>query len=208
MATTIIEIKRATTTTTNIATSIKTIASFIKTITATTTIATSKTTAATSIATIKTKASTTIETIATTKILKTKSNNNYNNSNSNQNNSNNNNSFDKVLFCTFPRCNRVAASKAGLANHVRQKHQTQASIKCQYCGLNFKPQGIYNHKKNAHLSILCTYLMVDERKNSVCVCVCLGIWVFGRSQTYAFKSKQLSNLILEGDYKHIYLKQL
>ena len=132
MATTIIEIKRATTT--NIATSIKTIASFIKTITAikaaaTTTIATSKATAATSIATIKTKASTTIETIATTKIRKTKSNNNYNNSNSNQNNSNNNNSFDKVLSCTFPRCNRVAASKAGLANHVRQKHQTQVSIK-------------------------------------------------------------------------------
>ena len=125
MATTIIEIKRATTT--NIATSIKTIASFIKTITAIKAAAT--TTIATSIATIKTKASTTIETIATTKIRKTKSNNNYNNSNSNQNNSNNNNSFDKVLSCTFPRCNRVAASKAGLANHVRQKHQTQVSIK-------------------------------------------------------------------------------
>ena len=176
MATRIIEIKRVTTTT-NITTSIKTIASLIKTITAikaaaTTRIATIKTTATTRIETIKTKASTAIETIATTKIQKTKSNNNYNNSN-------NNNSSDKVLSCTFPRCNRVAASKAGLANHVRQKHQTQASIKCQYCGLNFKPQGIYNHKKNAHLSILCTYLMVDERKNRTeqCVCVCVSMFV-------------------------------
>ena len=150
IATTIIEITRATTT--NIATSIKTTATIIKTITAikaaaTTTRTTIKTTAATRIATIKTKASTTIETIATTKIRKTKSNNNYNNSNNNQNNSYNNNSSDKALSCTFPRCNRIAASKAGLANHVKQKHQTQASIKCQYCGLNFKPQGIYNHKK-------------------------------------------------------------
>ena len=139
MATTIIEIKRVTTTT-NIATSIKTIASLIKTITAIKAAATIKTTATIRIAKIKTKASTTIETIATPKIRKTKSNNNHNNSN-------NNNSSDKVLSCTFQRCNRVAASKAGLANHVRQKHQTEASIKCQYCGLNFKPQGIYNHKK-------------------------------------------------------------
>ena len=62
---------------------------------------------------------------------------------------------------------------------MRQKHQTQASIKCQYCGLNFKPQGIYNHKKNARLSILCTYLMVDECKNNVCVlddvCIKFGL---------------------------------
>ena len=81
--------------------------------------------------------------------------------------------FVYVCVCTFPRCNRIAASKAGLANHVKQKHQTQASIKCQYCGLNFKPQGIFNHKKSPHLSILCTYLMVDECKNSVCVFVCV-----------------------------------
>ena len=58
MATTIIEIKRATTTTKNVATLIKTIAA-IKAA-ATTTIATIKTTAATRIAAIKTKASTTI----------------------------------------------------------------------------------------------------------------------------------------------------
>ena len=51
------------------------------------------------------------------------------------------------LVCSFPGCNKVAANKTGLANHIRQKHRTQTSVQCKHCGLNFKKQGIYNHRK-------------------------------------------------------------
>ena len=53
------------------------------------------------------------------------------------------------LACSFPGCNKVAANKIGLANHIRQKHRTQTNIKCEHCGLNFKKQGIYNHRKKS-----------------------------------------------------------
>ena len=67
--------------------------------------------------------------------------------NSDYDNSDNKNNSVQKLSCMFPGCNKIAANKAGLANHVRQRHRTQESILCQYCELSFKRQGIHNHQK-------------------------------------------------------------
>ena len=67
--------------------------------------------------------------------------------NSEYDNSGNKNNSVQRLSCMFPGCNKIAANKTGLANHVRQRHRTQESILCQYCGLSFKRQGIHNHQK-------------------------------------------------------------
>ena len=67
--------------------------------------------------------------------------------NSDYDNSDNKNNSVQRLSCMFPGCKKIAANKAGLANHVIQRHRTQESILCQYCGLSFKRQGIHNHQK-------------------------------------------------------------
>ena len=56
-------------------------------------------------------------------------------------------SSNASLVCSFPGCNKVAANKTDLANHIRQKHRTQTSVQCEHCDLNFKRQSIYNHIK-------------------------------------------------------------
>ena len=67
--------------------------------------------------------------------------------NSEYDNSDNKNNSVQRLSCMFPGCNKIAANKAGLANHVRQRQTIQESILCQYCGLSFKQQGIHKHQK-------------------------------------------------------------
>ena len=77
------------------------------------------------------------------------------------------------LVCSFPGCNKVAANKTGLANHIRQKHRTQISVQCENCGLNFKKQGIYNHRKKCSTNSS-THLPLGGQnalRTKVCVCV-------------------------------------
>ena len=68
----------------------------------------------------------------------------YNNTNNICGEVNINNGVLNDLVCSFSGCN-----KAGLANHIRQKHSQQATITilCQHCGRNFKRQGFQNHQK-------------------------------------------------------------
>ena len=58
------------------------------------------------------------------------------------------------LACSFAECTKICANKAGLANHYRQIHQTQQTIRCEYCGQSFKHQGIHNHRKKCSTSNL------------------------------------------------------
>ena len=52
-------------------------------------------------------------------------------------------------LCGIRGCAFNAQSKDGLVNHQRQKHGPQASIllTCQFCGSQFRPQGLRNHEK-------------------------------------------------------------
>ena len=58
------------------------------------------------------------------------------------------------LACSFAGGTKICANKAGLANHYRQIHQTQQTIRCEYCSLSFKHQGIPNHRKKCSTSNL------------------------------------------------------
>ena len=58
------------------------------------------------------------------------------------------------LACSFAGCTKICANKAGLSNHYRRIHQTQQTIRCEYCGLSFKHQGIHNHRKKCSTSNL------------------------------------------------------
>ena len=73
----------------------------------------------------------------------------YNNTNNICGEVNINNGVLNGLVCSFSDCNKIAINKAGLANHIRQKHSQQATITilCQHCGRNFKRQGVQNHQK-------------------------------------------------------------
>ena len=68
----------------------------------------------------------------------------------------------KRYLCMFPDWNKIAANKAGSANHVRQRHWVQESILCQYCGLSFKRQGIHNHQKQCSVFNACVHLPHGE----------------------------------------------
>ena len=73
----------------------------------------------------------------------------YNNTNNICGKVNINNGVLNGLACSFSGCNKIAVNKAGLANHIREKHSQQATITilCQHCGRNFKRQGFQNHQK-------------------------------------------------------------
>ena len=54
---------------------------------------------------------------------------------------------ESALHCDFLGCTFIAANKAGLVNHTRQKH-TQAQFKlCQYCSCSVGVQGHHNHER-------------------------------------------------------------
>ena len=51
------------------------------------------------------------------------------------------------LRCTEPGCLFIGQTKAGLINHSRQKHssEAQSQLQCPYCGHSFQRQGIVIH---------------------------------------------------------------
>ena len=57
------------------------------------------------------------------------------------------NNVNNNLKCSHHGCNKVTLTKAGLANHIRQRHSNLQTVKCQFCHQCFKPQGIHNHEK-------------------------------------------------------------
>ena len=52
-----------------------------------------------------------------------------------------------ALACSEPGCSFVGQTKAGLVNHVRQRHvaSAQTRIPCPHCGGLFHKQGIHMH---------------------------------------------------------------
>ena len=48
-----------------------------------------------------------------------------------------------------PHCNKLCSNKTGLANHIRLLHTKvfQETSICQYCGKQFKKQGMPSHMK-------------------------------------------------------------
>ena len=51
------------------------------------------------------------------------------------------------LHCTEPGCDFVGQSRAGLVNHIRQRHDilAQVQLPCPLCDGLFKKQGLHNH---------------------------------------------------------------
>ena len=51
------------------------------------------------------------------------------------------------LKCEQPGCNFVGQTKAGLVNHVRQRHGSMAMVilQCPFCGQPFRKQGLTMH---------------------------------------------------------------
>ena len=51
------------------------------------------------------------------------------------------------LACSEPGCSFVGQTKAGLANHVRQRHVASAQTRspCPHCGGLFHKQGLHMH---------------------------------------------------------------
>ena len=48
-----------------------------------------------------------------------------------------------------PHCYKLCSNETGLANHIRLLHKSvfQETSICQYCGKQFKRQGMPSHKK-------------------------------------------------------------
>ena len=54
---------------------------------------------------------------------------------------------ESALRCDFLGCTFIAANKAGLVNHTRQKHTQSRFATCQYCSRPFGVQGLHNHER-------------------------------------------------------------
>ena len=51
------------------------------------------------------------------------------------------------LQCNLPGCTFIAANKAGLVNHSRQKHRQPCMVPCQHCSRPIGAQGLHNHER-------------------------------------------------------------
>ena len=51
--------------------------------------------------------------------------------------------------CEEPGCDFVGQTKAGLVNHVRQRHGSMAMVvlQCPFCGQSFRKQGLTMHMR-------------------------------------------------------------
>ena len=62
---------------------------------------------------------------------------------------------EAMLKCPESGCGFVAQSRAGLVNHMWQKHSASAmtTVPCQFCRRSFRPQHLRNHEKfcSSHL---------------------------------------------------------
>ena len=57
------------------------------------------------------------------------------------------NSVVSRFQCPHLGCNKTAANKAGLTNHIRQIHVSTNVQQCPISKGNFKKQGLHNHTK-------------------------------------------------------------
>ena len=54
---------------------------------------------------------------------------------------------ESALHCSFLGCSFIAANRAGLVNHTRQKHAQPQLTMCQYCSRSVSIQGLHNHER-------------------------------------------------------------
>ena len=109
--------------------------------------------------------------------------------------------------CTVPGCTFVGRTKAGLVNHIRQRHGVVSQVfhPCPHCGGSFHKQGLHNHSRSAvealhnnqtpapnanSTKVACITLRVQSRRGGGGVCVCLF------STTVVYNAPVLMHILL------------